>query len=104
MASSSITSSSRFSNSIWTQKQNKQFEDALAFYDEDSPNRWKNIAKAVSGKSVEEVKTHYDILVKDITQIEADQVPLPIYRPSTSMTNNKPYAREQRLLKNLRLH
>ncbi|KAK8619143.1 hypothetical protein V6N13_133110 [Hibiscus sabdariffa] len=54
MASNSLTS--------WTTKQNKMFEKALAKYDQDTPDRWHNIAKAVGGKSAEEVKRHYEIL------------------------------------------
>ena len=68
------------SGSTWTQKQNKKFEEALAFFDKDTPDRWQNVARAVGGKSVEEVKRHYEILVKDIRQIESDRVPLPNYR------------------------
>ncbi|KAI7731287.1 hypothetical protein M8C21_002563 [Ambrosia artemisiifolia] len=100
MASSSMTSS-RSSGSTWTQRQNKQFEEALAYYNKDSPDRWHNIARAVGGKSVEEVKRHYDILVRDIMQIESDQVPLPNYRDFGS--NGRGFANEQRLLKNLKL-
>ncbi|CAK9178512.1 unnamed protein product [Ilex paraguariensis] len=97
MASNSITSS----RSTWTPKQNKQFEEALALYDRDTPDRWPNIARAVGGKSVEEVKRHYEILVKDIMQIESDQVPLPNYTAAGS--NGRAFANEQRLLKNLKL-
>ncbi|KAJ7944275.1 Protein RADIALIS-like [Quillaja saponaria] len=63
MASNSI-SSSRSSGSSWTPKQNKLFEKALALYDKDTPDRWQNVAKAVGGKSAEEVKRHYEILVR----------------------------------------
>ncbi|KAK8511525.1 hypothetical protein V6N12_038127 [Hibiscus sabdariffa] len=45
MASNSLTSS-RSSSSSWTTKQNKMFEKALAKYDQDTPDRWHNIAKA----------------------------------------------------------
>lgn len=65
--------------SSWTEKQNKQFEMALALYDEDSSDRWKNIAKAVDGKSEEEVKTHYAILLEDINNIECGHIPIPNY-------------------------
>ncbi|KAG8383981.1 hypothetical protein BUALT_Bualt04G0070300 [Buddleja alternifolia] len=65
MASNSISSSS------WTTKQNKQFEKALAVYDKDTPDRWQNIARAVGGKSAEEVKRHYEILVEDLNRIES---------------------------------
>ncbi|KAM0010534.1 putative transcription factor MYB/SANT family [Helianthus debilis subsp. tardiflorus] len=56
--------------SPWTSRQNRQFEQALGAYDRDSPNRWQNIARAVEGKSVEEVKRHYDTLVSEIIQME----------------------------------
>lgn len=73
MASSSMSSS-------WTSKQNKMFERALAVYDNDTPDRWQNLAKAVGNKSAEEVKRHYDILVEDLVNIEQDLVPLPKYK------------------------
>ncbi|KAG8389933.1 hypothetical protein BUALT_Bualt01G0032700 [Buddleja alternifolia] len=79
MASSSMTSSRGSASSSWTPKQNKQFEEALAKYDKDTPDRWHKIARAVSGKSEEEVRRHYDALVRDIMQIENDQVPIPNY-------------------------
>ncbi|KAK2988706.1 hypothetical protein RJ640_020971 [Escallonia rubra] len=94
MASSYSMTSSRSSNLSWTLKQDKQFEEALAIYDKDTPDRWHNIARAVGGKSTEEVKRHYEILVKDIMQIESDQVPLPNYRASGS--NTRGYSNEQR--------
>ncbi|XP_073051528.1 protein RADIALIS-like 4 [Primulina eburnea] len=93
------SSSSRCST--WTPRQNKQFEDALAQYDKDTPDRWHNIARAVNGKSAEEVKRHYEALVKDIMHIETDQVPIPNYRPISS--NPRGYGNEHRFLKNLKL-
>jgi len=62
--------------SSWTPRQNKIFEHALAIYDRETPDRWQNIAKMV-GKSIEEVKMHYEILKEDIKRIEQDQVPFP---------------------------
>lgn len=79
MASNSL-SSSRSSSSSWTPKQNKLFERALAIYDKDTPDRWQNIARAVGGKSAEEVKRHYEILVEDLKHIESGNVPFPNYR------------------------
>ncbi|WOL14484.1 hypothetical protein Cni_G23264 [Canna indica] len=75
MASSSVSSS-------WTVKQNKMFERALAVYDKDTPERWINVARAVGGKSAEEVKRHYELLVDDIIRIEKGQ--MPSYRSSSS--------------------
>ncbi|KAG4926235.1 hypothetical protein JHK85_052721 [Glycine max] len=66
--------------SRWTVQENKAFERALAVYDKDTPNRWCNIARAVGGKTPEEVRRHYDRLVEDIRRIESGQVPFPIYR------------------------
>ncbi|GMH23387.1 hypothetical protein Nepgr_025230 [Nepenthes gracilis] len=100
MASGSLTSS-RCSSSSWTPKQNKQFEKALALYDKDTPDRWENVARAVGGKSPEEVKRHYEILVQDLEHIESGQVPIPIYR--NTLVNGRGIADEQRHLRNLRL-
>lgn len=62
MASSSLRSRDLGS---WTQKENKLFEKALAKFDKDTPDRWHNVAKAVGGKTAEEVKRHYEILIED---------------------------------------
>ncbi|KAK4741125.1 hypothetical protein SAY87_024713 [Trapa incisa] len=71
------------SSSNWTAKQNKAFEVALAFYDKETPDRWHNIAKAVgSGKTPEEVKKHYEVLIEDVEHIDSGQVPLPKYKKS----------------------
>ncbi|KAF2282760.1 hypothetical protein GH714_043169 [Hevea brasiliensis] len=67
-------------NSNWTVKQHKLFEDALAIYDKDTPDRWCNIAKIVGATTEEEVKIQYEILVSDINNIESDKVPLPNYK------------------------
>ncbi|GLJ19558.1 hypothetical protein SUGI_0353350 [Cryptomeria japonica] len=68
----------------WTAKQNKLFENAIAIYDKDTPDRWQNVAAMVGGKSSEEVKRHYQVLLEDLSCIEADQVPFPKYKSSTS--------------------
>ncbi|XP_023002562.1 protein RADIALIS-like 4 [Cucurbita maxima] len=100
MASNTFRSSGS-SSSTWTPKQNKKFEDALAFYPEDTPDRWQKVARAVGGKTAEEVKRHYDILVHDLMHIESGKVPLPKYKPITS--NSIVCGDEQRLMKNLKL-
>ena len=79
MASSSISSRGSSSGS-WTVTQNKAFEKALAVYDKDTPDRWSNVAKAVGGKTPDEVRRHYEILVEDIKQIDGGHVPYPNYR------------------------
>ncbi|KAK8622273.1 hypothetical protein V6N13_117196 [Hibiscus sabdariffa] len=67
-------------SSSWTAKQNKEFERALAVYDKDTPDRWYNVAKAVgAGKTAEEVKKHYELLLEDIKRIESGRVSFPNY-------------------------
>ncbi|XP_020690182.1 protein RADIALIS-like 3 isoform X2 [Dendrobium catenatum] len=73
---------SRNSSSTWTQKQNKLFERALAVYDKDTPDRWQNVARAVGGKTAEEVKLHYELLVEDLKYIESGHFPAPDYKSS----------------------
>ncbi|MQL72195.1 hypothetical protein Taro_004535 [Colocasia esculenta] len=67
------------SGSTWTREQEKAFENALALHPEDSAERWERIAEAVSGKTVEDIKLHYELLVEDINGIESGRVPLPSY-------------------------
>ncbi|KAL7156640.1 hypothetical protein ABFS83_02G022400 [Erythranthe nasuta] len=81
MASSSIRS--------WSAKENKAFEQALAVFDKDTPDRWANVARAVGGRTPEEVKRHYDILVEDINSIETGRVPFPKYRTTTASNGTK---------------
>jgi hypothetical protein len=67
--------------SQWTKQEDKLFEQALAVYDKDTPDRWHNIAHAVGGgKSVDEVKSHYQLLVHDVGRIEKGEVAFPAYR------------------------
>lgn len=82
MASSSLSKKKQASDSSWTPKQNKLFEKALAKYDKETPDRWQNVAKAVGGKSAEEVKRHYEILLEDLRHIESGHVPIPNYKSS----------------------
>lgn len=84
MASNSLSKHIMSYDSSWTPKQNKLFEKALAKYDKDTPDRWQNVAKAVGGKSVEEVKRHYQVLLEDLKHIESGHVPIPNYKSTSS--------------------
>lgn len=64
----------------WTDKQNKAFERALALFDKETPDRWVKVARAVGGKTADEVKVHYELVVEDIKLIESNQIPLPKYK------------------------
>ncbi|KHN20067.1 hypothetical protein glysoja_014645 [Glycine soja] len=52
----------------------------FAKYDKDTPERWHNVAKAVGGKSEDDVKRHCQILLEDLRHIESGHVPIPIYK------------------------
>ncbi|XP_010431894.1 PREDICTED: protein RADIALIS-like 1 [Camelina sativa] len=99
MASSSKSS---HSSGSWTAKQNKAFEQALATYDQDTPNRWQNVAKVVGGKTTEEVTRHYELLVQDINSIENGHVPFPNYRTSGGCNDGR-LNHEEKRMRNMRL-
>jgi SHAQKYF class myb-like DNA-binding protein len=62
----------------WTAEENKQFERALAGLDLRCPD-WEKVARAIPGKTVVEVMTHYKDLELDVHQIESGMVPFPVY-------------------------
>nr|GMC81101.1 protein RADIALIS-like 1 [Ipomoea batatas] len=75
----------------WTAEQNKAFEMALAVYDKDTPDRWSNVAKAVGGhKTAEEMKRHYQILLRDVKSIESGRVPFPAYWTTSNRYQKQP--------------
>jgi len=65
----------------WTREQEKAFENAIATMAEeaDGDARWEKIAEAVEGKTADEVRQHYELLVEDVEGIDAGRVPLPTY-------------------------
>ncbi|XP_078151705.1 protein RADIALIS-like 3 isoform X1 [Carex rostrata] len=97
--------SARKGVSQWTPRQNKLFEEALVVYSKETPDRWHNIARAVGGgKTADDVKRYYDLLLEDIKQIESGQVPFPVYRSSSVRGgSNASMAYEEHRLKNLKL-
>nr|UKB40115.1 MYB transcription factor [Adonis sutchuenensis] len=70
-------------SSKWTQDENKLFEDALAIYDKDTPDRWQKIAAMIPGKTVVDVMNQYKELVNDVSDIEAGLIPIPGYTTSS---------------------
>jgi hypothetical protein len=53
------------------------FENALARFEGDGPDRWLRVAEAIPSKTAWEVMAHYRDLEDDIIQIEASLVPSP---------------------------
>ncbi|XP_038997478.1 protein RADIALIS-like 3 [Hibiscus syriacus] len=99
----SSSSSSSSCNLNWTAEQNKLFENGLAIYDKDIPQRWQQIAKLVGGTTEHEVKKQYEILVDDIYRIESGKVPLPEYPENGGNSWINDITNEQNRLKHLKL-
>lgn len=68
----------------WTPEENKRFENALALFDKDTPDRWYNVAAMIPGKTVNDVMNQYRELVDDVSDIEAGLIPIPGYGSSSS--------------------
>ncbi|KAM1307478.1 hypothetical protein ACFX2H_009725 [Malus domestica] len=63
----------------WTAEENKLFENALALYDKDTPERWLSVAAMIPGKTVGDVIKQYKELEEDVSDIEAGLIPIPGY-------------------------
>lgn len=73
----------------WTPEENKLFENALAVYDKDTPDRWHKVAEMIPGKTVADVIRQYKELEVDVCNIEAGLVPVPGY--TTTPTTTSPF-------------
>lgn len=69
-------------STLWTPAENKSFENALAKYDKDTPDRWQKVAEMVPGKTVADVMRQYKELEDDVSSIEAGLIPIPGYSTS----------------------
>ncbi|XAR54711.1 hypothetical protein NMG60_11029973 [Bertholletia excelsa] len=85
-------------SSTWARWEDKVFEEALVMFPEELCDRWVRIASRLPGKSPEEVKAHYDDLVRDVYLIESGRIASPNYcshednpitRPSNILKNSK---------------
>lgn len=66
--------------SEWSREEEKAFENAIAMHwVKDSTEHWDTIASLVPGRSMEELKQHYEILVEDIRAIEEGKIQIPNY-------------------------
>ncbi|KAL7601394.1 transcription factor DIVARICATA isoform X1 [Lactuca sativa] len=68
---------------IWTPLENKLFENALAKFDKDTPDRWQRVAEMVPGKTVADVMRQYKELEDDVSSIEAGLYPKYGYNNNT---------------------
>lgn len=71
----------------WTREEDDAFETALADAlpwkseeeDEGDMRRWEELVGKVGTKTIEEIRKHYEMLVDDISAIEAGKVEVPNY-------------------------
>ncbi|KAG7965035.1 hypothetical protein I3843_09G202800 [Carya illinoinensis] len=68
----------------WTPEENKQFENALALYDKDTPDRWLKVAAMIPGKTIGDVKKQYKKLEEDVSDIEAGLIPISDYENNSN--------------------
>ncbi|KAD3338508.1 hypothetical protein R6Q59_026726 [Mikania micrantha] len=73
-------------STIWTPVENKLFENALAKFDKDTPDRWQKVAEMVPGKTVADVQRQYKNLEDDVSSIEAGFSPKYRYNNNCSFT------------------
>ncbi|KVI09607.1 transcription factor SRM1-like [Cynara cardunculus var. scolymus] len=65
--------------STWTRYEDKLFEKALVDVPVGISGWWQMIADAVPGKTVEEVRAHYEELMRDLEEIESGRIEFPYY-------------------------
>ncbi|MED6194007.1 hypothetical protein PIB30_024455 [Stylosanthes scabra] len=70
----------------WTLQENKLFENALALFDPNIPDRWARVAAMIPGKTIGDVIKHYRELEEDVSVIEAGLIPIPGYDDSASFS------------------
>eukprot|EP00252_Welwitschia_mirabilis_P003015 TRINITY_DN13058_c0_g1_i2.p1 TRINITY_DN13058_c0_g1~~TRINITY_DN13058_c0_g1_i2.p1 ORF type:complete len:310 (+),score=41.73 TRINITY_DN13058_c0_g1_i2:53-982(+) len=75
--------SAALGSSLWSLQENKLFENALAEYDQETPDRWEKVAAMLPGKTVFEVERHYKDLVDDVQIIEEGLIAPPSYTNSS---------------------
>ncbi|KAL8213892.1 hypothetical protein R6Q57_003341 [Mikania cordata] len=82
-------------STIWTPVENKLFENALAKFDNDTPDRWQKVAEMVPGKTVADVIRQYKELEDDVSSIEAGYYPKYRYKNnncSFPLSKSPPYS------------
>lgn len=79
----------------WTPQENKLFENALAFYDKDTPDRWMRVAAMIPGKTVGDVIKQYKELEEDVSVIEAGLIPVPSYSTTTTSSFTLEWVNDQ---------
>ncbi|XP_059300258.1 transcription factor SRM1-like [Lycium ferocissimum] len=83
-----MSTNQTYNGSFWTKEEDTIFENTLAIYFTDD-NLLMKMAEALPGKSLDDIKQHYDMLVEDVDAIESGRVPLPKYPKMQSHSDQK---------------
>ncbi|XP_073020716.1 transcription factor DIVARICATA-like [Primulina eburnea] len=67
----------------WDWREDKIFENCLVEIPDYVENRWQLIAQRIPGKSAEDVRVHYEVLLFDLGQIHAGMIEPPSYPEQT---------------------
>ncbi|XP_010923684.1 transcription factor MYBS1 [Elaeis guineensis] len=95
MSSAAAADSGGGGEASWNREEEKAFENALAMVvrpvktEEGEDGWWELITERVPGKTVAQVRRHYEILVEDVKAIEAGRVPIPRYVGEDSAAASK---------------
>ncbi|GER34130.1 duplicated homeodomain-like superfamily protein [Striga asiatica] len=84
-------------NLRWSREEEKAFENGIAMYwssCNSDEQKWRQIGCMVPGKSIHELKHHYELLVDDVAAIEAGTVSLPNYTASQPPYSHKEHYSE----------
>ncbi|KAE8674916.1 Transcription factor DIVARICATA [Hibiscus syriacus] len=73
----------------WAFFEDKIFERSLVAFPEGTPDRWQMIAALIPGRSAEEIKQHFDMLVHDVHEIDAGRVQVPNYADDSVMSDSE---------------
>ncbi len=71
----------------WNFEENNIFENALAVFDLDCPNLFEKIATRLIGKTVAQIKKHFEALIEDIEVIESSLISIPNHKTNESKEN-----------------
>eukprot|EP00850_Spirogloea_muscicola_P015293 SM000116S24214 [mRNA] locus=s116:181834:183996:+ [translate_table: standard] len=63
----------------WTAAEDKAFEVALAAVPPSEAERWAKLAARLPGRTPDELRRHYDLLVEDVRRVEAGRIVVPNY-------------------------
>ncbi|KAJ0786196.1 putative transcription factor MYB-HB-like family [Helianthus annuus] len=83
--STSLMMDESLKSTIWTPVENKLFENGLAKFDNDTTDRWQQVAEMVPGRTVADVMQPYKELEDDVSSIEAGFYPKYRYNDNISI-------------------